>query len=155
GGSILGSGDALSGIFLDSTGTGTRTTMISAGAVITALSNLTLNARTEYWSGGGNSQTFVWTEAVVRLSSIASIHPGARPVSGDNGAARVIGGVDVVPVTHGLLSVDVSQGAHAAPFEARTIVRGFATATPDERTTLRAAVVRDIDPNLSATTGAA
>jgi hypothetical protein len=155
GGGVLSGGDPLRGIFLDSTGAGTRTTMVSGGAVFTPLFGLTLNARAEYWSGGGKSQTFVWTEAAVRMSSIASIHAGARPVSGENGAARLIGGVDVVPVEHGLLSVDVSQGVHAAPFEARTIVRGFATATPDQRTTLRAALVRDVDPNLSATTGAA
>jgi len=127
---------------------------VSGGAVVTPVSGLTLTARAERWSAAGSSDTFLWTDAAVRLSSVATAHAGARPVSGRNGAARITGGVDVVPMAHGLLSLDVSQGAHAAPFEARTIARAFATARPNERTTIRVALVRDVDPRLSATTGA-
>ena len=155
GGGVFGGGDALRGIFLDSASAGARTTMVSAGAVVTPVTNLTITARAEQWSAAGTSDTFVWTDAAVRLSSVVSVRAGARPVSGQNDAARINGGVDLVPVTSGLLSLDVSQGVHGSPFEARTIVRAFAAALPNERTTLRAAFVRDIDPRISATTGAA
>lgn len=154
GGGVFGGGDALRGIFLDSTSAGVRTTMITGGAVVRPIDNLTLTARAETWTGAGNTDTFLWTDAAVRLGSALAAHAGVRPVSGRNDAARASAGIDLVPVTNGLVSVDVSQGVHSSPFEARTIVRAFA-GVPAGRVPVRFGIVRDVDPSISATTGAA
>jgi hypothetical protein len=152
GGGVFGAGDPLRGIFVDSAIGASRTTMVSGGVVVKAGQRVTLGARGERWAGGGNTETFAWGEAALRLSTKASIRAGVRPVAGDNGATQVIGGVDLSPSAKALVSVDVTQGTEPAPFEARTIARLFVTALPDRRTTLRAAFVRDLGNDLSATT---
>jgi hypothetical protein len=152
GGGVFGAGDPLRGIFVDSINGASRTTMVSGGVVVKAGPRVTFGARGERWAGGGNTETFAWGEAALRLTTSASIRAGVRPVAGDNGATQIVGGVDLAPTPKALVSVDVTQGTEPAPFEARTIARLFVTALPNNRTTLRAAVVRDIDDDLSATT---
>lgn len=152
GAGILGGGDPLRGIFVDSIDGAPRTTVVSGGIVVKPTSRITANVRSEQWSAAGNSETFLWIDGAFRISNGATVRAGARPLSGDNGATQIIGGVDMAPIKQALVSLDVFHGTEPAPFEARTIARVFVTALPNNRTTFRVGAVRDIDDDLSATT---
>jgi hypothetical protein len=153
---VIGGGDPLRGIFLDSTsGGGVRATVISLGGAARLSNDLTLTARGEHWSAGGPDQQFLWVDGAVRVSSDLTLHLATRPVSGSTGATQLGGGFDYAFGTKQIVSFDVMRGTRAAPFEARTIARGFLTATANVRTLIRLGAVRDIDSRLGATTGVA
>lgn len=152
----LGAGDPIRGIFLDSaSGGGVRATVASVGAVVRPVERVTAVARFERWSAGGSSEQYLWLDGAVRASDRVTAHATLRPMSGRNGATQVGAAADVLVATGHVITGEFVRGLEAAPFEARSQVRGFYQITPNVRSAVRLGVVRDIDPNLSATTGAA
>lgn len=151
----LGGGDPIRGIFLDSArGGGVLATVVSGGAVVRPLEVLTLSGRFDRWSAGGTTEQFLWLDGAVRLTDRVTAHGTLRPVSGRTGSTQVGGAVDLAVATGHVLTTEFVHGIDAAPFEARSQVREFYQYTPSVRASVRAGVVRDIDPRLSATTGA-
>jgi hypothetical protein len=149
---VLGGGDPLRGIFLDSAaGGGVRAVVVGGGGVFRPDDRLSLSARLERWSSSNVSDTYLWLDAAMRLTGRVTAHLAGRPVSGRTSAARAGGGVDILAGDHEL-SLDVMQGLRAAPFEARTALRLFDAVTL-RRLAWRAGLVRELDPRLSATTG--
>ncbi len=148
---VLGAADPLRGVFLDSTSGQAR--VVSAGAVVRPTETLALSTRAEYWTSPGEHQTFMWLDATQRLDDHFAVRIGARPIGGSTGGARFNGGADIIFVPGQALTVDVAQGAHAAPFEARTQIGAFYLAIPSPGQMVRVGVLRDMGPTNQATTG--
>ncbi|HEX3865344.1 MAG TPA: tetratricopeptide repeat protein, partial [Gemmatimonadaceae bacterium] len=100
---VVGAGDPLRGVLLDSTA-GSPARVLSVGTVARPTDDLTLTARFEYWSSAGEGQTFVWFDGTQRVSDHLAIRLGARPLAGSTGAPQVTGGADVIFVPGQVLS---------------------------------------------------
>ncbi|MEO7085907.1 MAG: hypothetical protein ABI442_19360 [Gemmatimonadaceae bacterium] len=151
---VLGAGDPLRGIFIDSTKSGSSSArVLSIGGVARPTNFLTFTARVEYWSSPGENQTFLWFDATSRFAQIFGVRFGVRPLGGRTGAPQVSAATDFSLAQNQVLTLEVVQGTKAALFEPRTQIRAFYYAAPTVRQVIRAGLVRDTGPANQATTG--
>lgn len=150
----VGAGDPIRGIFLDSaSGGGANATYVSAGVVARPVPRTTLSALATRWMSPGQRDDYLYLEGGYLVTPVITARIGARPLSGV-GAPQVSAGVDVAVATAQIATLEFVQGTRAAPFEARSTIRGYYNFAPRAEL-LRVGLIREFGPANSATTAVA